>query len=59
MKICSKCFSEFNEREGADYNLALELGDIFMEHTIESNGSDLCPECREEFGMLNLIGFGK
>ena len=21
--------------------------------------SDLCPECREEFGVMNLLGFGQ
>ncbi len=59
MKICSKCFREFNEREDTDYNPAVALGDIFLEHTAGANGADLCPECREELGMLNLMGFGK
>ena len=23
------------------------------------NINDLCPECREEFGVMNLLGFGQ
>jgi len=59
MKICSKCFGEFNEREDTGNNPVVELGDIFFEFTTEDNSDDLCPQCREELGMLNLVGFEK
>ena len=35
----------------------MELGKIFLEHTTEVDPSDFCHECREEFGMLNVVGF--
>jgi hypothetical protein len=35
----------------------LELGRIFLEHTTEVNPNDYCPECREELGIMNLVGF--
>jgi hypothetical protein len=59
MKICSKCLREFEERENSNYNPVVALGDIYWERTIGDNGADLCPECREELGMFNLIGSGK
>jgi hypothetical protein len=59
MKICSKCSRKFNDQEDADYNPARELEDIFLKHTIGVNSDDLCPECIEELGRLNLMGFGK
>jgi len=58
MKICSRCFREFNEREDADYDPAVALVDISVEHIMEASDTDLCPECRKELGMANLMGFG-
>jgi hypothetical protein len=57
MKICSKCFREFDEREDTNYHPPVELGNIFMEDTVDADSADLCLECREELGMLNIAGF--
>ncbi len=56
MKICSKCFREFNEREEDSHSPMMELGVIFLEHTAEVNAADYCPECRKELGIMNLAG---
>jgi len=36
-----------------------ELGKIFLDHTSGDNPADYCPECREELGMMNIVGFEK
>ena len=59
MKICEKCFQEFDEDENLSYNPAEALTDIFLESVGVENGRDLCPPCREELGMSNLMGFGQ
>ena len=57
MKICKNCFREFDEQEDDILNLVKEVGEIFLEHTGEMKPADYCPECREELGLLNIIGF--
>ena len=58
MKLCKKCFREFDEDESIDSSPARELGDIFiLKIGNDDLEKELCPECREEFGVMNLIGF--
>ena len=57
MKLCKRCFKEFDEDESADYSPARELGDIFVSGVSKFDVRDICPECREELGVMNLIGF--
>ncbi len=60
MKLCKRCFKEFDEDETVDCSPARELGDIFISsvgNNVDVRG--LCPECREELGVLNLFGFGQ
>lgn len=57
MKTCKKCFREFDENENADYSPARNLGDIFISNIGDVDVKDICPDCREELGILNLIGF--
>lgn len=52
MKLCKRCFRQFGEDEGVEYSPARELGDIFI-----SDVEDICPECREELGVMNIMGF--
>lgn len=59
MKICERCFQEFTEDENLYRSPAEELSDIFLETTGAENGHDLCPQCREELGMLNLMGLNQ
>jgi len=58
MKICKNCSREFNEKEDDSHNPMVELGKIFLEHTGKVDVNDYCPECREELGMLNVVGLG-
>lgn len=59
MKICKRCFQEFYEDEDLSGSPAAELADIFLESVGTVSVHDLCPRCREEFGMLNVMGFGQ
>jgi len=57
MKTCTQCFREFGEDNDGS-GPADVLGQTCVD-TME-NGEDrcLCPKCREELGILNLLGFG-
>ncbi len=57
MKVCKRCFKEFDEDESVDYSPARELGDIFISDGSKDDIRDLCPQCREELGVMNLMGF--
>jgi len=55
MSICSRCFVEYDEQEG--FTMPMEvLGNIFLE-TVRSGVYRLCPDCKKEIGILNLLGF--
>lgn len=57
MKLCKKCFREFDENDKMEDSPARELGDIFISETGNIDIKDICPECIEELGILNLMGF--
>jgi len=58
MATCKECGQEFEEDSG-DYNPAQELGEMFLDGIGESGADDLCPKCREELGVTNLLGFAE
>ena len=57
MRLCKRCFKEFDEDESMDYSPARQLGDIFVSGVSKDDVQDICPECREELGVMNLMGF--
>jgi hypothetical protein len=57
LKLCKRCFKEFDEDESMDYGPARDLGDIFVSGAYNIDIRELCPECREELGVMNLMGF--
>jgi hypothetical protein len=57
MKTCKRCFRQFEDIEGTEYTPARDLGDIFISGIGDVDVKDICPDCREELGMMNLIGF--
>jgi hypothetical protein len=57
MKLCKKCFKEFDENDKMEDSPARELGDIFISETGNIDIEDICLECREELGIINLMGF--
>jgi len=59
MKTCRRCLREFDAHVPADYSPAQEIGELFLDAADPEGGNELCPDCREEMGMLNLLGFGQ
>jgi hypothetical protein len=57
LKLCKRCFKEFDEDENIDFSPARSLGDIFVSGASNIDVRDLCPECREDLGVMNLMGF--
>jgi hypothetical protein len=58
MKTCKRCFKEFDEDEILDVSPATELADIMLQDIGIDDINDLCPQCREELGVMDLLGFG-
>jgi len=60
MKTCKRCFREFEESEADVLGVspATELADIFSQDIGVEDINDLCPQCRDEFGVMDLLGFG-
>ena len=57
MKTCKRCFREFEE-EDIDISPAEELANIFLQDIGVEDINDLCPQCREELGVMDMLGFG-
>jgi hypothetical protein len=55
MPRCRKCGEKYDEEEGA-ISPVEALGALFLESAGE-RPENLCPECREEIGLLGLLGF--
>jgi hypothetical protein len=59
LKTCKRCFREFDEEDMyADISPASELVDIMLQDCGIDDINDLCPQCREELGVMDLLGFG-
>ena len=56
-KICSKCFREFTEDDDIPTPVDV-LGQIFIDAMEDQDAGNICPKCREDLGILNLLGFG-
>ena len=57
MKICTRCFREF---EGEDIYISpaeIVANLMFRDMGVEDI-KDICPQCREELGINNILGFG-
>ena len=57
MKTCKRCFREF-EVDVVDVSPETELADILLRDIGVEDINDLCPQCREELGVMDLLGFG-
>lgn len=63
LKICQKCFQEFEDEAVTTVSPVEVLGEIFLEAVGGNNSAtqddrNLCPVCREKLGIVNLLGFG-
>jgi hypothetical protein len=48
MRICKRCFHEYEENEYSYDSPVAELADIFLGNTDTENVQDLCLQCRQE-----------
>jgi hypothetical protein len=46
-----------DDDETSAYSPAKDLGNVFISGIGDVNVEDFCHECREELGILNLLGF--
>jgi hypothetical protein len=58
LKTCKRCLREFEEDLGTDISPANELADVMLQDLGIDDINNLCPQCREELGVMNLLGFG-
>jgi len=56
-KRCKRCFREFEE-EDTDISPPEELADLFLQDIGTEDINDLCPQYREDLGVVNMLGFG-
>jgi hypothetical protein len=59
MKTYTNCGQLFVEDDLPIPSTAKEFSDIFIESTSSDRRPVLCPRCKEELGMMNLMGLGK
>ena len=57
MKLCSNCGQPI--QEDSNKKPAEILGDLVEQSINDGDDSCLCQACKEELGMLSLMGFGK
>jgi len=55
-KVCSRCFREYTEDDDRSSPVDV-LGPIFIDTVGDQDAGDICPKCREDLGILNLLGF--
>lgn len=58
MKTCKRSSVPLDEEEMEPDDPAQELGETFLVETGDVAINDLCPQCRQDLGILNLLGFG-
>ncbi|HEU18287.1 MAG TPA: hypothetical protein ENO00_02750 [Deltaproteobacteria bacterium] len=57
MKTCQRCRREFTPDESLVDGLAEHLGELFIETIGTDDIKNLCPDCIDELGILNVLGF--
>ena len=58
MTTCSKCGESFREGD-EERNPAKDLGEMFLAQMEDVDTDDICPKCKEELGIINLLGLGE
>jgi len=53
-----RCGREF-EDDHFFSNPFMEIGEIYLESNGTTSIDDICPECREDLGIMSLLGFGE
>lgn len=56
MTVCRRCSEQFEWPDTSTTPIE-ELGQIFLKNVYGDYIDQLCLDCREELGILNLLGF--
>jgi len=59
MKTCSSCGRPIEVDDLDPTNPAEVLGDLFHTSVSPVDDSDICSSCKEELGMLSIMGCGE
>ena len=57
MKICKLCQKVFEDDLAREENPAEVIGNLFLENGNEAEASAICSDCKEDAGILTLLGF--
>lgn len=57
MKTCKYCDERFDETEQEPGSPG-QLGAISLETARDADSDDVCPKCKEELGIINLMVVG-
>ena len=56
-RICKRCSREYEDEINVASPMG-QFGEIFL-NIAEDSSESYCPDCKEEIGMMNLLGFGE
>ncbi len=56
MKTCVRCSRNF-EADFDNLTPSEEHADAYLRHIAYPEVNELCPQCREEVGLLKILGF--
>lgn len=57
MKICTYCGLPFDDTEIQETNPVQKIGELFYDSINQINSEEICPQCKEKLGILNVLGF--
>jgi len=55
-RTCKRCGRKYDDEECV-LSPAGQLGEIFLDERDDPEAEGCCPDCKEEIGMLGLMGF--
>lgn len=58
MKICKYCGFRFEDIEIQETNPFQKMGELFYNSNNQIDSEEICPQCKEKLGILNILGFG-
>jgi len=57
MKICKYCGLPFDDDKIQETNPVQKIGELFYSSRNQMDGEEICPQCKEKLGILNILGF--
>lgn len=57
-RICRRCSKKYDDEESV-LSPAGQLGEVFLDEAEGPGSEGCCADCKEEIGMMNLMGFNE